>query len=107
MEKIGHVSVRVLVSTSLAKLLMTKINFFKILHEIFGINVKLNFYLILLLGFLIFSDEKYGSQIFVGLFWLPIFRHGPIWLKIFMETRETFIYRLVMRNPCYDAYFLV
>ena len=28
-------------------------------------------------------------------------------LKIFMGTQETIIYRLVVQNPSYDAYFLV
>ena len=30
---------------------------------------------------------------------------GPTRLKKFMETQESNIYRLVMRNPSYDAYF--
>ena len=29
----------------------------------------------------------------------------PIGLKIFMGTQETIIYRLLVRNPSYDAYF--
>ena len=46
--------------------------------------------------------------------WMPILKHtffgrksanfGPIGLKIFMETQEIIIYRLVVRNPSYDAY---
>ena len=47
---------------------------------------------------------------------LPILRHmifdhnsaifGPIRLKIFMGSHDIIIYRLVVRNPNYDAYFL-
>ena len=32
---------------------------------------------------------------------------GPIRLKIFMGTQKIIIYLLVMRNPGYDAYFLI
>ena len=48
---------------------------------------------------------------------MPIFGHtffghelaifGPIRLKILKGTQETIIYRLVVRNPSYDFYFLV
>ena len=32
---------------------------------------------------------------------------GPIGLKIYMGTQETIIYRLVVRNQSYEAYFSV
>ena len=48
---------------------------------------------------------------------MPIFGHTffvhnsaifwPIGLKIFKGTQDTFIYRLVVRNLSYDAYFSV
>ena len=47
MDKIGHVSVCVFASTSFAKRVIT-FELFNFLHEIFKINFKLNFFLMLL-----------------------------------------------------------
>ena len=50
------------------------------------------------------------NKAFIPIFGHKVFGHnspicGPIGLKILMVTQETIIYRLVMRNQSYNAYF--
>ena len=54
---------------------------------------------------------SYGQKMaHMPIFWHTFFDHnsaifGPIGLTFFMETKETIIHWLVVRNPSYDAYF--
>ena len=60
MDKSGHILIRVLFlrKTRSLKMLIRLLQFSVILHEIFKINVELNFELNLLLGFLKKFSEK-------------------------------------------------
>ena len=56
-DKIGHISVHDFASACFTIWVIT-LHFSNFFHDIFRINVKLNFYLILLLGFLILVSRK-------------------------------------------------
>ena len=50
--------------------------------------------------------KKWHSYPYSGMrFWPNLCHFGPIRLTIFMGVQVTIIYRLVVRNPSYDAYF--
>ena len=61
----------------------------------------------------IYIWPSYGQKMArMPIFGLSFFGHnsaisGPIGLKVFKGVQETIIYRLVMRNLSYDAYFSV
>ena len=57
MDKIDHVSVRDFASVRFTKCVIT-FAFVNFLHELFRINVTLNFFLVLLLGFFILVSRK-------------------------------------------------
>ena len=102
-------------------------HFSTFLHEIFRINVKLNFFLMLYSNYLFWSHDKFGGQTpnfsDTNRIMLVSFKNIHIWLNngqkwhayvfwllitrltIFIGTLETIIYRLLVRNPSYDAYY--